>query len=106
MKWDLFRNGLMEKIKLGDVKFVWERLKGYLVIVSMFFAWRMNVLMKPFSFWWYPVFVVAAVAVLYLDMKLVVSDENAMGLKKNKEFQELKQMVKEIKDTIQRLEKN
>jgi hypothetical protein len=87
-------------MKLGRYKFYWERLKGYLAVGSMFLAWRMNVLIKPFAWYWYPICFIGALIIIYLDAKFIVSDENSMGLIKNKEFQEMKETLKRIEGKL------
>ena len=88
------------KISIGTYKFWWERLRGYLGIISLLLAWRMNILLSPFSWWWYPLGIVLSVVVVYLDKRFVVADENAMGLKKNTEFQEMKKTLERIEERL------
>lgn len=88
---------------IGKLKYIWERLRGYLGIISLLLAWRMNVLLSPFEWYWYAIGGVGSLIVIYLDMKYVVSDENSMGFKKNAEFQEMKKMIEEIRERIKHL---
>jgi Na+-transporting NADH:ubiquinone oxidoreductase subunit NqrB len=85
-------------MNLGKWKYVWERLRGYLGVVSLLLALRMNILLSPFPWWYYVVGVIVSLVVVFIDFKYVVSDENSMFFKKNKEWLELKETLKRIEE--------
>ncbi len=83
-------------MKIGDYKYLFERWRNYLGIVSLLLAIRMNVIISPIPVWWFVVGFVVSIGVSFFDFKYILRRENSAGLKYNDEFQEMKKMVKEI----------
>jgi hypothetical protein len=83
---------------IGRAKFLFERWRNWLGIVSLFLAIRMNIILSPISWWWFVAGFILSLIVLYLDMKFVASEELGMGLSKNHEWQKMIKLLNEIKE--------
>lgn len=86
----------MSKMTMGKAKFIWERWRNWLGVISLLLGIRMNIILSPISWWWFVIGFIGSFIVVYLDMRFVVGEENSTATRKNPELMEMKRMIKEI----------
>lgn len=85
-----------EKITFGKLKFIFERWRNYLGIISLFLAIRMNVLLSPIPWWWFVAGFFVSILFLYLDLRFVVTEESGTAFRKNSEWRAMKELLERI----------
>jgi hypothetical protein len=83
-------------LSIGKWKFIFERFRGWLGIISLLLSVRMNILLSPIAWYWYPIGLIGALIIVYLDMRFIVSGENDTSARKNPVIMEILETVKRI----------
>jgi hypothetical protein len=86
----------------GRIKFLAERWRSNLGVVSFLLMLRVNLIEKPIWWGWYLIGLVLSVIYLWIDMRYIYGGEVGEGAKKNPEWVKMTKTLEEIKDAMVR----
>ena len=90
---------------IGKAKFLWERWRANLGIVSFILVIRLNLINSPIWWGWFVIGGALSFIVLWIDLKYVLPKENLTTTLKNPFMVEMMNKLDKIQTTIDK-EKN
>jgi ABC-type bacteriocin/lantibiotic exporter with double-glycine peptidase domain len=86
-----------EEMTIGKAKFLWERWRSNIGIISFFLVIRLNLIQSPIWWGWFVIGFVLSMIYLWIDLKYILPRENQTSSEKNPFLVEMMDDIKEIK---------
>ncbi len=85
-----------KKMTIGKAKFLWERWRSNIGIISFVLVVRLNLIQSPIWLGWFVIGFVLSVIYLWVDLKYILPRENQTSTEKNPFFVEMMEKINKI----------
>ena len=85
-----------EEMTIGKAKFLWERWRSNIGIISFILVIRLNLIQSPIWWGWFVIGLVLSIIYLWIDLKYILPHENQTSSEKNPFLVEMMTKIDEI----------